>query len=87
MDRLGSPSNRNHGRRSVSFTTRAARLQTLLLISASAACLTCIAPSIAMAADDQTPIVLDQVIVNARKRNENLQNVPVAAIASMLRRP
>ena len=35
-----------------------------------------------MAADDQNdqaPVVLEQVIVTARKRNENLQNIPVAA--------
>lgn len=68
------------GGQSVSFTTRAARLQTFLPISASAA-LACVAPSIAMAADDQAPVVLEQVIVTARKRNENLQNIPVAATA------
>jgi outer membrane receptor protein involved in Fe transport len=67
------------GGQSVSVTTRAARLQTFRLVSASAASLTCVAPSIVMAADDEAPVVLEQVIVTARKRNENLQNIPVAA--------
>ena len=65
----------------MSFTTRAARPQTLLLISASAAALTCAAPSIAMAADDQAPMTLEPVIVTARKRDENIQNIPVAVTA------
>jgi iron complex outermembrane receptor protein len=52
-----------------------------LLISASAAALTCAAPSIAMAADDQEPIALQQVIVTARKREETIQNIPVAVTA------
>src|SRR4051812_16504896 len=67
------------GGQSVSFTTRAAPVQTFRLISASAAALSCVAPSIAMSADDEAPLVLEQVTVTARKRNEYLQNIPVAA--------
>jgi outer membrane receptor protein involved in Fe transport len=63
----------------VNFTTRAARQQTFLLVSAFAALLTCVAPSIATAADDQAPIAIEQVIISARKRNEYLQDIPVAA--------
>lgn len=70
------------GGQGVGLTTRAARLQSLRWTSASAAAaLTCVAPSIAIAADEEAAIVLEQVTVTARKRSENLQNVPVAVTA------
>jgi iron complex outermembrane receptor protein len=52
----------------------------LLLISASAAALCFGAPS-ARAADDGDAPALQEVIVTARKRNENIQNIPVAVTA------
>src|SRR3954469_7717678 len=64
---------------SVRVMTRAARLPALLVVSPSAAVLACVAPSTAMAADDQAPVAIEQVIITARKRHEDLQDIPVAA--------
>jgi iron complex outermembrane receptor protein len=52
-----------------------------LLLSASAVALCLAAPSAARAADDDGAPALQEVIVTARKRNENIQNIPVAVTA------
>ena len=61
--------------------SQTATSRVLLLISASAAALTCAAPSIAHAADEAQTSALEEVIVTARKREENIQNIPVAVTA------
>ncbi len=58
--------------------------RSLLLVSASAAAVACAAPRLAHAADAAPaarPQALEEIVVTARKRDENIQNIPVAVTA------
>ena len=71
--------------------TRLAGARSLLLFSTSAAALACAIPQVAhaadagagaaAAADPAQGAALDEIIVTARKRDENIQNIPVAVTA------
>jgi iron complex outermembrane receptor protein len=52
----------------------------LVLGSTCLAALLCLGPAVASAADSP-PAALEEVVVTARKRQENIQNIPVAVTA------
>ena len=60
---------------------RSAGSRSLLLATASAAAVLGAAPQVAHAADADRSQALQEVIVTARKREENIQNIPVAVTA------
>ena len=67
----------------IASSPRSDRTLRLLLLSASAVALvaTALPARAAEAADAAAPTALEEVIVTARKREENIQNIPVAVTA------